>query len=115
MLLNKFIVVAEKRNLNGGKNSMEYTMFLIVPILGLLLYVENQNLKKKIKDQEERINKLCELTGNDNLSSNWVSSEVKRRLVDLKKDGKTVEAIKLLRNKTKMSLLEAKEYIDELD
>ena len=94
---------------------MEYTIFLIVPILGLLLYVENQNLKKKIKNQEERIDKLCELTGNDNLSSNWVSSEVKKRLVDLKKDGKTVEAVKLLRDKTQMSLLEAKEYIDKLD
>ena len=94
---------------------MEYTIFLIVPILGLLLYVENQNLKKKIKNQEERIDKLCELTGNDNLSSNWVSSEVNKRLVDLKKDGKTVEAVKLLRDKTQMSLLEAKEYIDKLD
>ena len=107
--------MSEKRNLNGGKNSMEYTIFLIVPILGLLLYVENQNLKKKIKNQEERIDKLCELTGNDNLSSNWVSSEVNKRLVDLKKDGKTVEAVKLLRDKTQMSLLEAKEYIDKLD
>ena len=94
---------------------MEYTMFLIVPILGLLLYIENQNLKKRIKNQEERIDRLCELTGNDNLSSNWVSSEVKNRLVDLKKDGKTVEAVKLLRDKTQMSLLEAKEYIDKLD
>lgn len=94
---------------------MEYTMFLIVTILGILLYVENQNLKKRIKNQEERINRLCQLTGNDNLSSKWVSSEVKKSLVDLKKDGKTVEAVKLLRDKTKMSLLEAKEYIDELN
>lgn len=90
-------------------------MFLIVTILGILLYVENQNLKKRIKNQEERINRLCKLTGNDKLSSKWVSSEVKKSLVDLKKDGKTVEAVKLLRDKTKMSLLEAKEYIDELD
>lgn len=94
---------------------MEYTMFLIVTILGILFYVENQNLKKRIKNQEERIDRLCKLTGNDNLSSKWVSSEVKKSLVDLKKDGKTVEAVKLLRDKTKMSLLEAKEYIDELD
>ncbi|MDU4860858.1 MAG: hypothetical protein E6356_10195 [Terrisporobacter othiniensis] len=94
---------------------MEYTMFLIVTILGILLYVENQNLKKRIKNQEERINRLCKLTGNDKLSSKWVSSEVKKSLVDLKKDGKTVEAVKLLRDKTKMSLLEAKQYIDELD
>lgn len=94
---------------------MEYTMFLIVTILGILLYVENQNLKKRIKNQEERIDRLCKLTGNDKLSSKWVSSEVKKSLVDLKKDGKTVEAVKLLRDKTKMSLLEAKEYIDELD
>lgn len=90
-------------------------MFLIVTILGILLYVENQNLKKRIKNQEERIDRLCKLTGNDKLSSKWVSSEVKKSLVDLKKDGKTVEAVKLLRDKTKMSLLEAKEYIDELD
>lgn len=94
---------------------MEYTMFLIVTILGILLYVENQNLKKRIKNQEERIDRLCKLTGNDKLSSKWVSSEVKKSLVDLKKDGKTVEAVKLLRDKTKMSLLEAKEYIDELN
>lgn len=94
---------------------MEYTMFLIVTILGILLYVENQNLKKRIKNQEERIDRLCKLTGNDKLSSKWVSSEVKKSLVDLKKDGETVEAVKLLRDKTKMSLLEAKEYIDELD
>lgn len=93
---------------------MEYTAILFVFILLMLSDIENRNLKKKMKVQEKRINELYEITGNPQLSSGWISDELKMNISDLKKKSKTVEAVKILRKQTTMSLLEAKKYVDDL-
>ncbi|MFC4780831.1 hypothetical protein ACFO6R_06025 [Eubacterium multiforme] len=94
---------------------MKYSIWFIM-IIGLLwAFNAIDTLKKKIKIQEECLNKLCKLTGHDNLSSYWVSDELKEVAIHLKRTGKEVEAIKRIREQTQMSLIEAKQYVEKLD
>lgn len=94
---------------------MEYSAIALVLIAGLLVYNEITALKKVIKKQEKRLNQLAKLTGHENLSSHWVSDELKEQIVALKRDGKNVEAVKKVREHTQMDLLEAKQYVDTLN
>lgn len=93
---------------------MEYSAIALVLIAGLLAYNEILALKKEIKNQEKRLNQLAKLTGHETLSSQWISDELKEQIIQLKRDGKEVEAIKKVREQTKMDLVEAKQYIDNL-
>lgn len=93
---------------------MEYVIFALVIMAGSLAFNQISILKKRIQSQEERFNKLASLTGNDNLSSYWISNEVKELAIHLKRKGKEVEAVKKIRENTQMSLLEAKQYVDQL-
>ncbi|WP_244834927.1 hypothetical protein [Clostridium sp. BJN0001] len=94
---------------------MESIVFLLLIISGVLIFNEISALKKRVKSQEERINQLAKLTGYDNLSSYWVSDEVKQLATHLKQAGKEVKAVKTIREHTQMSLIEAKKYVDALD
>lgn len=76
---------------------------------------EIKNLKRKIQKQEEQINQLCNCTGNESLSSRYISEQLKRSIYDLKKQGKEVEAVKKIRQETELSLLEAKQYVDQIE
>lgn len=94
---------------------MEYFIVLLFIIAGMLVFNEISVLKKRIKIEEDRLNELCKLTGHDNLSSYWVSDELKELVIHLKRTGKEVEAIKRIREQTQMSLIEAKQYVENLD
>lgn len=94
---------------------MEYSAVALVFIAGLLAYNEISALKRKVRNQEKRLNQLAKLTGYEELSSTMVSDELKDQAIQLKRDGKKVEAIKKIRVQTQMGLLEAKHYVDELD
>lgn len=93
---------------------MEYSIIALVLMAGLLAHNEISTLKRKISSQEKRLNQLAKLTGHDDLSSYWVSDELKEQAIQLKRDGKKVEAIKKIREQTQMDLLEAKQYVDQL-
>ena len=94
---------------------MEYVISVLLIISGMLAFNEISILKRRIKSQEDCLNKLCRLTGHDNLSSQWVSDELKKLAIHLKRTGKEVEAIKKIREQTQMSLIEAKQYVEKLD
>lgn len=94
---------------------MDYAIYALLIISLIFLFNEISVLKKRIKRQEERFNQLAKLTGNENVSSYWVSDEVKELAIHLKRSGKEVEAVKEIRKHTQMSLLEAKNYVDELE
>lgn len=94
---------------------MEYSAIALVFIAGLLAYNEISALKRKVRNQEKRLNQLAKLTGHEDLSSSLVSDEVKKQAIELKRAGKKVEAIKKIREQTQMDLLEAKQYVDKLD
>lgn len=94
---------------------MEHLIFPLLIICYITVFNEISRLKKRIKSQEERLNKLCKLTGHEELSSYWVSDELKELVIHLKRAGKEVEAIKKIREQTQMSLIEAKQYVENLD
>lgn len=94
---------------------MEHFISVLLIIGGMLAFNEISMLKRRIKSQEDCLNQLCKLTGHDNLSSYWVSDELKELAIHLKRTGKEVEAIKKIREQTQMSLIEAKQYVEKLD
>ncbi|BAH07599.1 50S ribosomal protein L7/L12 [Clostridium kluyveri] len=94
---------------------MEYSAIALVFVAGLLAYNEISTLKKVIRNQEKRLNQLAKLTGHEDLSSYSVSDQLKEQVIQLKREGKTIQAIKKIREQTQMDLVEAKQYVDELD
>lgn len=94
---------------------MEYSILGLVIICVIRAYNEISVLKKRVKELEQRVNQLAEKTGNDNLSSEYVSDELRELILNLKKSGKEVEAIKKLRKETGYSLLKAKQFVDKMN
>ena len=60
--------------------------------------------KKQIKKKQNQINKLCRLTGNAELASTYLSREERELILHLKSTGKTMEAIKKIRELRDLSL-----------
>ena len=94
---------------------MENTILALVCIVGVMAYYEISALKKVIQSQEKRLNELAKRTGQEDLSSYWVSDSLKAQVIQLKRDGKTVEAVKAIREQTQMDLVTAKQYVDTLN
>lgn len=94
---------------------MEYSAIALVCIAGLLAYNEISTLKRKVRSLEERLSQLAKLTGHDDLSSYIVSDELREQVIQLKREGQEVEAIKKIREQTRMDLVEAKQYVDTLN
>lgn len=93
---------------------MEYSAIVLVCVVGLLLYNEISTLKRTVKKQEKRLNQLAELTNHEEVSSCFVSQELKEQALKLKRQGKLIEAVKKIREHTQMDLVEAKRYVDQL-
>lgn len=94
---------------------MEYSAIAFVFVIGLLLYHEISVLKRTIRKQERRLDQLAKLTNHEELSSCFVPEELKQQALALKHQGKQVEAIKKIREQTQMDLVEAKQYVDQLN
>lgn len=93
---------------------METFLFMSLIICIALLNRELSLIKKQLSDQQKQLDALTKLSGHDELASDFLFEEAIENLRKLKQEGKTVEAVKLVRVNTKMSLLEAKNYVDDL-
>lgn len=93
---------------------MEYSALALVCVVALLAYNEISALKKVVRKQGDQLNRLAKMTGQEELSSSFVSAELQEQLRQLKMDGKLVKAIKVLRDETQMDLVDAKQYVDKL-
>lgn len=93
---------------------IEYGLLIVIIIICTVEYIEIARLKSQVKNQQHQIDKICNATTNEQISANYISDELKQDVTELKRAGKDTEAVKLLRNATSMSLLEAKEYFDKL-
>lgn len=93
---------------------MEYMMYMIVMIVAVLTSVEISSLKKQVRALQVQLNALAQATGYEDLSAWYVTVEVKAQVRALKEDGKVVEAVKMVREATGMSLEDAKHFVDEL-
>lgn len=93
---------------------MEYAL-----AIGLVFYLifsleEKKKLKNQIKALQKQLNECCSRTGNEDLCAYFVSDEIKEKVLHLKNSGRVTEAVKEIRLKTSMDLIEAKEYVDKL-
>lgn len=93
---------------------METFLFMSLIICIALLNRDLSLIKKQLSDQQKQLDTLTKLSGHDELASDFLCEEDIENLRKLKQEGKTVEAVKLVRVNTKMSLLEAKNYVDDL-
>lgn len=93
---------------------MEYMMYMIVMVMAVLTSVEISSLKKQVRALQVQLNALAQATGHEDLSAWYVTDEVKAQVRALKEDGKVVEAVKMVREATGLSLEDAKHFVDEL-
>lgn len=93
---------------------MEYMMYMIVMVMAVLTSVEISSLKKQVRALQVQLNALAQATGREDLSAWYVTDEVKAQVRALKEDGKVVEAVKMVREATGLSLEDAKHFVDEL-
>lgn len=93
---------------------MQKYLIIILGLIVITLYFEVRTLKERLNDQRKQINNLCKETGHNELSSCFISSDDRESILHLKNTGKTVDAVKRVRELTNMSLVEAKQYVDEL-
>lgn len=93
---------------------MIYAVIILLLISVLLLYMQIEKLKKRVEKQQKQIDALCEATEKRNLTSYYISDDIKAQLRDLKNSGKEVEAVKKVREMTTLDLLAAKQYVDKL-
>lgn len=93
---------------------MEYMMYMIVMVMAVLTSVELSSLKKQVRALQVQLNALAQAAGHEDLSAWYVTDEVKAQVRALKADGKVVEAVKMVREATGMSLEDAKHFVDEL-
>ena len=93
---------------------MEGYQFILLCILGVIAYMEIGKLKKQVKLQQQQLDRICQLTGNQELAACFVPDDIKASVLQLKNSGKGVEAVRKIREVTAMNVVEAKEYVDKL-
>lgn len=89
---------------------MGYESILIVAI-GILIWTlisgQNKSIEKRLKHTEIMLKQIAEQVG-------VAEDPINEQLRQLVNEGKTVEAVKKTREHFGYSLLEAKQYVDEL-
>lgn len=90
-----------------------FFIILLIIAVAFALY-EIYNLKRKNSEIELRLNMLLQETGKTELSTDYVSDELKKKLLELKASGNFIEAVKQLRKCTTFDLYKAKKYIEDL-
>lgn len=89
---------------------MEYTLLsvsLVMVFITLTLYLKVNDLEKRIKTMKRTLDQLAKQS---DMPENPINNEL-RKLI---KAGEDIKAIKKARENLGLSLLEGKEYIDEL-
>lgn len=107
-------VICWKKFIKGVGQEMEAAMYMLVALVAVLAYTEIASLKKQVRVLQEQVDALAKATGHEAVSMLHVPDDVKARAKALKDEGKTVEAVKAIRESSVMALDEAKKYVDKL-
>lgn len=92
---------------------MEYA-FIGLIVLFTIFNVNINALQRDQKRIESKLDRIIEHLGLSELSREYVDDELKDELIRLVRENKRVKAIKKLRDATGMGLVEAKDYVDNL-
>lgn len=93
---------------------MAYTLYVFVMLLAVLAYIEISFLKKRVRALQEKVDALAQASGCADLALGFVPEDVRERAQVLKANERSVEAVKVVREATGMSLVEAKKFVDAL-
>lgn len=92
-----------------------YTLLIIsLSLLILSLYLQVSRLEKQNINLRKNLSDLAIKTGNEDYASYVISAKDKDEIINLKKSGKKLDALKILKEKYNMRFTEAKKYIDLL-
>jgi ribosomal protein L7/L12 len=84
-------------------------------LLGILARNSASQSEKRYQKLAKKFNELAEKTGNPELSTTYLSDADRAKIWQLKAQGETMQAVKLTRELTEMSLAESKQYVDDLE
>lgn len=93
---------------------MAYMLYVFVMLLAVLAYIEISSLKKRVRALQEKVDALAQAAGCADLALGFVPEDVRERAQALKANERSVEAVKVVREATGMSLVEAKKFVDAL-
>ncbi len=93
-----------------------YVPVLALLVLWLLQYAETSKLKRTSEDRQRQLDRPYHLLGEEGSFDDRTNlpEETRRRIEELVREGKKIQAIKELRDATGLGLKEAKDYVDGL-
>ena len=92
-----------------------YVLYCITLVSIVIVYSKMfSNLRKQNTYLKKKLTDLALKTGNDDYAMYNISDNDKDEIINLKESGNKIQAIKLLKENYRMSLVEAKDYIDLL-
>lgn len=91
-------------------NILALVALLMISVVTVSLAIRMDKLEKDILNMKTKLNRISEHIG----LPDPVSDELKTVLLELVSKGEKIKAVKEYRKATEASLLEAKQYIDEL-
>ena len=92
-----------------------YVLYCITLVSIVVLYSKmSSNLRKQNIYLKKKLTDLALKTGNNDYVMYNISDNDKDEIINLKRSGNKIQAIKILKENYHMSLVEAKDYIDLL-
>ena len=94
-------------------NAVIFIMAMLV-LASVFAFSEIFRLRGRVDRMQRQIDGLCSLTGHEESSSGYLEDEVRKTVMNLKAEGREVEAVKLIREYTGCNLVEAKSRLDAM-
>ena len=92
-----------------------YLLYCITLVSIVVLYSRMfSNLRRQNTYLKKKLTDLALKTGNNDYVMYNISDNDKDKMINLKRSGNKIQAIKILKENYRMSLVEAKDYIDLL-
>ena len=92
-----------------------YLLYCITLVSIVVLYSKMfSNLRRQNTYLKKKLTDLALKTGNNDYVMYNISDNDKDKMINLKRSGNKIQAIKILKENYRMSLVEAKDYIDLL-
>lgn len=93
---------------------MEYVLLLALVALLLAQYLRQRALQERVRRLEEKLDGLAGSTGQEKYKMYYIDEKLQNELKQMKQEGQIVQAVKHLREKTGLDLVQARQLVDRL-
>lgn len=93
---------------------MEYVLLLALAALLLAQYLRQRALQERVRRLEEKLDGLAGSTGQEKYKMYYIDEKLQNELKQMKQEGQIVQAVKHLREKTGLDLVQARQLVDRL-